>query len=63
MKDGVSITEAYLLDVGNFQRGPAMSKVLPGTHYKGEEERRSQFAALWESSESQTHMLEIQRRL
>lgn len=62
MKDRVSITKAYLLDVGNFPRGPAMSKVLSGAHCKCEEERRSQFAILGEFSESQTHMLEIQRR-
>lgn len=40
-----------------------MNKVLSGEHYNGEEERRSQFVALWEFSESQTHMLEIERRL
>lgn len=62
MKDGVSITKAYLLDVGNFPRGPVMSKVLSGTHCKCEEERRSQSATLGEFSESQTYMLEIQRR-
>lgn len=62
MKDGVFITKAYLLDVGNFPRGPAMSIVLSGTHCKCEEERRSQFVTLGEFSESQTHMFEIQRR-
>lgn len=52
MKDGVFITKAYLLDVGNSPRGPAMSKVLSGTHCKCEEERRSQFVTLGEFSEA-----------
>lgn len=40
-----------------------MCTVLSGAHCKYEEERSRQFAALGESSESQTHMVEIQRRL
>lgn len=52
-----------LLDVGNLPRGPAMGTVLPGVCCKCEEERRKQFTAPGEFSESQTHMTEIQRRL
>lgn len=63
LKDGVSIANVYLLDVGNLPRGPAMGTVLPGVRCKCEEERRRQFAAPGEFSESQTHMTEIQRRL
>lgn len=57
LKDGVSITNVYLLDVG-----PAMCMVLSGVHCKCEEQR-GQFAALGEFSESQTHLIEIQRRV
>jgi hypothetical protein len=46
VKDGVSIIEVYLVNVGNLPRGPAMNKVLSGAHCKGEEERRSQFVPL-----------------
>lgn len=62
-KNGVSIANMYLLDVGNLPRGPAMGAVLPGVRCKREEERRRQLAAPGEFSESQTHMTEIQRRL
>lgn len=63
LKDGVSIANVYLLDVGNLPRGPVMGTVLPGVCCKCEEERRRQFAAPGEFSESQTHKTEIQRRL
>lgn len=62
-KDGVSIANVYLVDVGNLPRGPAMGTVLPGVRCECEEERRRQFAAPGEFSESQTRMTEIRRRL